>query len=97
MKSATYDGTIAWQDYHSHFEECADLNESKDTYLAVPLRGNALGVLGNLQKDNTHGYEELVKVLEGRFAPPSQTELYRVQMKERRQRPGEMLLEKFFM
>jgi hypothetical protein len=26
MKPATYDGTIAWQDYHSHLEACADLN-----------------------------------------------------------------------
>lgn len=26
MKPATYDGSIPWQDYHSHFEACADLN-----------------------------------------------------------------------
>jgi hypothetical protein len=85
MMSATYDGTIAWHDYHSHFEACADLNglteKSKGTYLAVSLRCKALGVLGNLLKGKTPKYGELVKVLEKRFAPPSQTELYRVQMK----------------
>ena len=39
MKPATYDGTIAWQDYQSHFEACADLNgwteKAKCTHLAV--------------------------------------------------------------
>jgi hypothetical protein len=34
-----------------------------------------------------------VKVLEERFAPPSQIEMYRVQMKERRQKPGKTLPE----
>lgn len=48
MKPATYDETIAWQDYYSHFEACADLNiwkeKSNGTYLAVSLRSNALGI-----------------------------------------------------
>ena len=34
-----------------------------------------------------------MKVLEERFAPPNQTKLYRVQMRERRQKPGETLPE----
>jgi hypothetical protein len=59
----------------------------------VSLRGNALGVLGNLPEGKKLEYGELVKVLEERFAPPSQTELYRVQMKERRQKTGETLPE----
>jgi hypothetical protein len=54
MKPPTYDETVAWQDYQSHFEACADLNgwteKSKGIYLAVSLRVNALGVLGNLPK-----------------------------------------------
>ena len=79
MKPATNDGTIAWQDYHSHFEACADLNgwteKTKETYLAVSLRGNALSVLGNLPRGRTPDYKELLRVLEKRFAPPSQTVL----------------------
>jgi hypothetical protein len=67
--------------------------KSKGTYLSVSLRGNALGMLGDLPKGKTPEYRELVKVLEERFVPPSQTELYRVQMKERRQKPGETLPE----
>jgi chromosome segregation ATPase len=38
-------------------------------------------------------YHTLIKALEDRFAPPCQTELYRVQMRERRQRAGESLPE----
>jgi hypothetical protein len=36
-----------------------------------------------------------VKALEERFAPPIQTELYRVQLTERRQKPAESLPELF--
>ena len=82
---------------HSHFEACADLNgwveKPKGTYLAVSLCGDAHGVFGNLLRDRTPKYRELVKVLEERFAPPSQTELFRVQMIEQRQKPCETLLE----
>ena len=67
MKTATCDGTIAWQDYHSHFEACADLNgwteRAKGTCLAVALRVNALGVLGNLLIGRTTEYREPVKGL----------------------------------
>jgi hypothetical protein len=38
-------------------------------------------------------YKSLVKTLEERFAPPNQTELYRVQLTERRQKPAESLPE----
>ena len=34
-----------------------------------------------------------MKTLEERFAPPNQTELYRVQLNERRQKPAESLPE----
>jgi hypothetical protein len=38
-------------------------------------------------------YSSLVKALEERFASPNQTELYRVQLTERRQKPAESLPE----
>ena len=61
--------------------------------MAVSLRGSAQGVLGNLPKGSKPDYQTLVRALEERFAPPSQTELYRVQMRERHQRAGESLPE----
>ena len=96
LKPATYDGTGHWSDYKAHFDACAEINnwteKEKGLYLAVSLRGQAQGVYGNLAKDSCK-YDELAKALEERFAPPNQTELYRVQLKERRQRASETLTE----
>jgi len=51
----------------------------------VSLKRQAQGVLGNLIS-KSKDYDSLVKALEERFAPPNQTELYRVQIWERRQK-----------
>ena len=78
------------------FEGCAQLNgwtdQEKGLYLAVSLRGQAQGVFGNIAK-RSHDYGKLIKALEERFAPPNQTELYRVQLRERRQKASETLSE----
>ena len=96
MKPATFDGSVAWMDYKAHFEACAELNgwtiEQKGLYLSVSLRGQAQGVFGNLG-DGKPEYEDLVQALEERFAPPNQTELYRVQLRERRQKASETMAE----
>lgn len=85
---ATYDGRGQWIDYHAHFEACSEINgwsyATKGLYLAASLRGNAQGCLGNIPKGEKPDYETLVLALEDRFAPPSQAELYRVQMRKRR-------------
>ena len=59
----------------------------------MALRGQAHGILGDLPIDKQHDYKSLVKALEERVAPPNQTELYRVQLTERRQKPAESLPE----
>ena len=96
MKPATFDGSVAWMDYKAHFEACAELNgwnkEQKGLYLSVSLRGQAQGVFGNLGSGK-HDYDGLVTALEERFAPPNQTELYRVQLRERRQKASETMAE----
>ena len=96
MKPATYDGTSSWIDYKAHFEACCEINKwterEKGLYLSVSLRGQAQGVFGNLTNKSL-SYDELVHVLEERFAPPNQTELYRTQLRERRQKASESLSE----
>ncbi|KAH3864019.1 hypothetical protein DPMN_027031 [Dreissena polymorpha] len=93
VKPATYDGVGAMADYKAHFEACGNLNgwdsDQKAMYLSVSLRGQAQGVYGNLASYAT--YEDLVRTLEERLAPPNQTELYRVQLKERQQRATETI------
>ncbi|XP_060605005.1 uncharacterized protein LOC132757672 [Ruditapes philippinarum] len=94
MKPATYDGTSSWIDYKAHFEACSEINQwtnkEKGLYLSVSLRGQAQGVFGNLTSKSPN-YDELVLALEERFSPPNQTELYRTQLRERRQKASESL------
>ena len=96
VKAATYDGSSSWRDYKAHFQTCAEINNwsylEKGLYLAVSLRGQAQGVMGNLCT-NTKDYNALVNTLEERFAPPNQADLYRAQLRERRQKASESLSE----
>lgn len=97
IRVATYGGSCDWNDYRSHFEACASINgwdeDEKGLYLAASLRGHAQGVLGDLSDDKKGHYNHLVRSLEERFAPLYQMELYRVQLKERKQRASESLPE----
>lgn len=65
----------------------------KGLFLAVSLRGHAQSVLGDLPSDNGQHYSTLVRSLEERFSPPNQTDFYRVQLKERREKASESLSE----
>ncbi|CAG2237614.1 unnamed protein product [Mytilus edulis] len=97
VKTATYDGKGPWLDFRSHFDACSQINnwtdKEKGLYLAVSLRGQAQGVLGNLTQESRQDFKELVKALEERFSPSNQTELYRTQLRERHQRAVETLPE----
>ncbi|CAC5370310.1 unnamed protein product [Mytilus coruscus] len=97
IKPSKYDGSTPWMDYLSHFEMCALVNmwseHQKGLYLAVSLIGQAQAVLGDLPKEKRQIFSDLVYALEERFAPSSQTELYRVQFKERRQKASGTLPE----
>jgi hypothetical protein len=61
--------------------------------LVVPLIGNAQGVLSNLLANDQQNYDELYKTLQQQFAPTKQTELYSVQLRERKQKAAESLPE----
>ena len=97
IKPATFDGKSSWIDFRSHFDICAELNgwseKEKGLHLAVSLRGSAQSILGNLHGDSKKDFTSLCKSLEERFAPANQTELYRAQLPERRQRATETIPE----
>ena len=92
VKPVTFDGTGSCKDYRAHFDAVAEINgwnpTEKGLYLAVALRGQAQGVFGNIST-KPKDYDKLVLALEERFAPPNQTVLYRVQLRERRQTASE--------
>ncbi|KAK3104661.1 hypothetical protein FSP39_007335 [Pinctada imbricata] len=97
IKTATYDGKSSWIDFKSHFDICAQLNDwneaEKGLFLAVSLRGGAQAVLGNLPVESRKNYKELCTALEDRFCPSNQMDLYRAQLKERRQKASESIPE----
>ncbi|VDI55856.1 Hypothetical predicted protein [Mytilus galloprovincialis] len=90
IKPATFDGKGSLIDYKSHFDACSNINGWTDVekvlYLAISLRGQAQEVLGNLPTNKRQNFKELVRSLEERFSPANQTELYRTQLRERRQK-----------
>ncbi|XP_063431167.1 uncharacterized protein LOC134713784 [Mytilus trossulus] len=95
IKPSKYDGNTSWIDYLAHFEMCTLVNmwseHQKGLYLAVSLVGQAQAVLGDLPKEKRQIFSDLVNALQERFAPSSQTELYRCQFKECRQKASETL------
>ena len=97
VKPDKFDGTASWLDFKSHFDVCAELNgwstAEKGMHLAVSLRGRAQAVLGSLPDGEKCNYRLLCRSLEERFLPPNQTELYRAQLRERRQRASDALPE----
>ena len=62
-------------------------------YLAVALRGGAQAVLGNLPAASRKNFTELCKALEDRYAPANQMDLYRAQLKDRKQKASESVPE----
>ena len=97
IKPDRYDGKTSWPSYLKHFELCSELNEwsekDKLQYLAVLLTGSAQQVLSTMPKDATGDYQKLVKALQARFDPLGRQELYRAQLRNRRQKPAENLVE----
>lgn len=83
IKPGTYDGKGTSKINHWKKEE-------KGLYLAVCICGQEQGVLGKLLHDKRQDFDKLVRSLEERFSP---SELYRTQLRERRQRAAENLPE----
>lgn len=96
-KAADYDGASSWQDYQVHFEMIAEINgwdnATKALELATSLRGSAQAILSDLRPDQRRSYDHLVAALVSRFQPSNQSELYRVQMKNKTRDKGKILPE----
>ena len=92
-----FDGKSSWTDYIAHFEICCEINgwtpPQRAQYLSVSLRGSACQVLGTLPIERRRDYRELVRALGRRFNPENQSELYRVQLRNRGRKVNESLPE----
>ena len=92
-----FDGSVQWSDYLIHFETCAEVNQwidsEKAKFLIVSLRGNAQQVIGDLHIEDRSDYSRLVEAIGRRFSPARQTELYRVELRNRKHKRNETLPE----
>ena len=97
IRPTPYDGRTAWDAYKTQFAMLFDMNRRSDaekaTYLAINLKGSALTVLSNLPEHRRRDYGALTAALDARFGVAHQTELNRVQLRNRRRRRDEGLPE----
>lgn len=98
VKPPTFDGkTSSWPNYLKQFEAAARTNcltpKEKAVTLTVALRGEAMDVLQTLPEEEAENYESLVKKLEMRYGHAHLEQVYRTQIKNRRQKATESLQE----
>ena len=93
IRPTPYDGCTAWDAYKTQFAMLAELNGWSDAekakYLAINLKGPALTVLSNLPEHHRRNFGALTAALDARFGVAHQTELHRVQLRNRRRRRDE--------
>ena len=97
MKPDTYDGSGTLEDFLSHFEVLAELNNwdvnLKAKYLATSLRGAAQGVLSDMSRETRGDFGSLVATLKRRFGNENQVDLFRAQLRSYRRNKGSSLPE----
>lgn len=96
-KTPEFDGHSSWRDYFTQFEMVAELNgwddDTKALELATSLRGVAQGILSDLSAAERRSFRHLVAALGNRFEPEHQTAMYKAQIRNRKRRRGESLME----
>jgi hypothetical protein len=90
-----FDGSTPLDPYEKHFRLCSRINGWDENamahFLAVSLRGRAQQVLAVLAPHQLGCFSEMLRVLKSRFDPEGKDELYRIQLRNRRQGPKESL------
>lgn len=93
MKPESYDGRGDWEEYFSHFNDCAELGrwseEDKVLTLAASLRGPARTFYIGLTTAERRSYAALVSKLERRFGSSHQQTKWLTRMEMRRRMPDE--------
>ena len=85
------------KDWLRHFETCARWNRwdyaKRGVSLAMPLRGNAQQVLGELSVHKLEDFDAIKAALERRFDPAEKENLHRVEFRSRFKKKGESVAE----
>ncbi|GBL95097.1 hypothetical protein AVEN_106056-1 [Araneus ventricosus] len=97
IKSLTFDGQTSWTVFKTQFNVVSSTNGWTDfvkaSQLVASLRGSAAEVLQGIPADKLTDLTTIEKALESRFGDRHLTQFYRIELKTRRQKPGESLQE----
>jgi hypothetical protein len=95
MKPQTFDGKEPINSFLAHFEVCARFNswtiEQKVSWLQWALKGRAQQVLWDLPPSQVASYESIVHALRQRFGSEHKTELYKLELRNRKRGSRESL------
>lgn len=93
IKPETFDGTDDWDQYISHFQNCAELGRWSDSdktlTLASCLKGQARSFYLGLTPFDRNSYPGLVRKLTERFGSTRQQNRYLTRFETRVRKPGE--------
>ena len=97
MKPQLFDGKEPINSFLAHFEVCAEFNnwstKEKLAWLQWSLKGRAQQVLWDLPTSMLSPYEDIVKTLRQRFGSEHQSEVYKIELRNRRRRNNESISE----
>ena len=95
MKPQSFDGKEPINSFLAHFQVCAEFNDwsesEKRLWLQWSLKGRAQQMLWDLPSDQTSSYRSIVEALRRRFGSDQQSEVYRIQLRNRRRGTHESL------
>ncbi|GBM28706.1 hypothetical protein AVEN_116715-1 [Araneus ventricosus] len=95
VKPLTFDSQTLWTIFKTQFDVVSSAKGSTDrmkaSQLVASLRGSAAEVLQIISADKLIDLTTIEKALESRFGDNHPTQLYRTELKIRRQNPGENL------
>lgn len=97
LKPEPYIGRDCWEEYLSHFEDCAELgqwdNRTKLLFLAASLRGQARTFYMSLSPVDRRTYQSLTHKLDQRFGSSKHKNRWLSKLEMRKRMPGESIAE----
>lgn len=95
IRPEPYDGSVCWEEYRSHFEDCAELsnwdNRSKVLYLATSLRSTARTFYMSLELDEKRSYRLLAARMQQRFGSSRHSTKWLSALENRHRQQGESI------
>ena len=95
IKPESYSGTEDWEEYQSHFEDCAELSRwdhrSKVLFLAASLKGQARTYYMSLDAHDKRSYTALIYKMKQRFGSSQHAIKWLNQLESRQRKSGESI------